>query len=104
MAVEQPACAGFRPCCSGPCTPSQPPGLIRAVACRCGRGKMAADEEWEIARMKLPRRSLGRLLLSAASLIWLAGAAAAQEKGTVYYMIPTLLDEFQTESKKAVEG
>ena len=30
--------------------------------------------------------------------------AAAQEKGTIYYMIPTLLDEFQTESQKAIEG
>ena len=54
--------------------------------------------------MKLPRRSLSRLLLGAASLAWLAGAATAQEKGTIYYMIPTLLDEFQTESKKAVEN
>ncbi|MEZ5931506.1 MAG: sugar ABC transporter substrate-binding protein [Alphaproteobacteria bacterium] len=31
-------------------------------------------------------------------------AAAAQDKGTIYYMIPTLLDEFQTESQKAIEG
>jgi ribose transport system substrate-binding protein len=30
--------------------------------------------------------------------------AAAQDKGTIYYMIPTLLDEFQTESQKAIEG
>lgn len=30
--------------------------------------------------------------------------AAAQDKGTIYYMIPTLLDEFQTESRKAIEG
>lgn len=30
--------------------------------------------------------------------------AAAQSKGTIYYMIPTLLDEFQTESQKAIEG
>jgi ribose transport system substrate-binding protein len=29
--------------------------------------------------------------------------AAAQEKGTIYYMIPTLLDEFQTESQKTIE-
>jgi ribose transport system substrate-binding protein len=54
--------------------------------------------------MKLPRRGLGCLLLGAASLLWLGGAAAAQEKGTVYYMIPTLSDEFQTEAEKAVEG
>ncbi len=30
--------------------------------------------------------------------------AAAQDKGTIYYMIPTLLDEFQTETQKAIEG
>jgi ribose transport system substrate-binding protein len=30
--------------------------------------------------------------------------AAAQQQGTIYYMIPTLLDEFQTESQKAIEG
>jgi ribose transport system substrate-binding protein len=30
--------------------------------------------------------------------------AAAQQQGTIYYMIPTLLDEFQTESQKAIEA
>jgi ribose transport system substrate-binding protein len=30
--------------------------------------------------------------------------AAPQQQGTIYYMIPTLLDEFQTESQKAIEG
>ena len=30
--------------------------------------------------------------------------AAAQNKGTIYYMIPTLLDEFQTETQKTIEG
>ena len=29
--------------------------------------------------------------------------AAAQQQGTIYYMIPTLLDEFQTESQAAIE-
>ncbi|MGH6943535.1 MAG: sugar ABC transporter substrate-binding protein [Geminicoccaceae bacterium] len=29
---------------------------------------------------------------------------AAQDKGTSYYMIPTLLDEFQTETQKTIEG
>ena len=29
--------------------------------------------------------------------------ANAQSKGTIYYMVPTLLDEFQTESVKAIE-
>jgi ribose transport system substrate-binding protein len=28
----------------------------------------------------------------------------AQDKGTIYYMIPTLLDEFQTESQAAIEN
>src|SRR5919106_6483602 len=47
----------------------------------------------------------GGLLLGGA-LLALAAAppAAAQDKGTIYYMIPTLLDEFQTESQKAIEG
>ena len=30
--------------------------------------------------------------------------STAQDKGTIYYMIPTLLDEFQTETQKAIEG
>ena len=33
----------------------------------------------------------------------LSGVANAQDKGTVFYLIPTLLDEFQTESQSAVE-
>jgi ribose transport system substrate-binding protein len=32
-----------------------------------------------------------------------AAPAAAQQQGTIYYMIPTLLDEFQTESQAAIE-
>ncbi|UCH24551.1 MAG: sugar ABC transporter substrate-binding protein [Trueperaceae bacterium] len=31
------------------------------------------------------------------------GSALAQDKGTVVYLIPTLLDEFQTESQSAIE-
>jgi ribose transport system substrate-binding protein len=31
------------------------------------------------------------------------GTAQAQSKGKVYYLVPTLLDEFQTESIKAIE-
>ena len=30
-------------------------------------------------------------------------AALAQSKGKIYYMVPTLLDEFQTESVSALE-
>ncbi|HEX6144406.1 MAG TPA: sugar ABC transporter substrate-binding protein [Geminicoccaceae bacterium] len=46
-------------------------------------------------------------LLGAVAVVALAGGpapAGAQEEGTIYYMIPTLLDEFQTESQKAIEG
>src|ERR687891_1267545 len=47
----------------------------------------------------------GALALAAAALALAAGQpAAAQDKGTIYYMIPTLLDEFQTETQKAIEG
>ncbi|MEZ5667462.1 MAG: sugar ABC transporter substrate-binding protein [Alphaproteobacteria bacterium] len=45
----------------------------------------------------------GTWLMGAATLAIAAGTAHAQDKGTVYYLIPTLLDEFQTESKKAFE-
>jgi ribose transport system substrate-binding protein len=52
---------------------------------------------------KVTRRSA---LLAGAAMVGLAvwQPAMAQEKGTIYYMIPTLLDEFQTETQKAVEG
>ncbi len=42
----------------------------------------------------------GALFVAAAAL---SGAVSAQDKGTVIYLIPTLLDEFQTESQSAVE-
>ncbi|MCC2688113.1 MAG: sugar transporter substrate-binding protein [Rhizobiaceae bacterium] len=48
-----------------------------------------------------------RLLLSVFAVLGLAVAtlapAFAQSKGTVYYMVPTLLDEFQTGSVSALE-
>jgi len=53
--------------------------------------------------MPLHRRHLGFLLAGALGAGLVAGPAAAQERGTIYYMIPTLLDEFQTESQKAIE-
>jgi ribose transport system substrate-binding protein len=34
----------------------------------------------------------------------LATSVLAQDKGTIYYMVPTLLDEFQTESVSAIEN
>lgn len=54
--------------------------------------------------MKLTRRTLGVLAATACAAVALGGTAVAQDKGTVYYFIPTLLDEFQTESQKAIEG
>jgi ribose transport system substrate-binding protein len=52
---------------------------------------------------KMTRRSA---LLAGAAMVGLAvwQPASAQDKGTIYYMIPTLLDEFQTETQKAVEA
>ena len=38
-----------------------------------------------------------------AALTLSAGSALADSKGKIYYMVPTLLDEFQTESVKALE-
>lgn len=43
------------------------------------------------------------VLGSAAASLMLSMAAFAQDKGTIYYMVPTLLDEFQTESVTAIE-
>ena len=54
--------------------------------------------------MKLTRRRIGLLAATAMSLAALTTAAQAQEQGTIYYMIPTLLDEFQTESQAAIEN
>ena len=41
--------------------------------------------------------------LTALAVAGLASPAFAQSKGKVYYLVPTLLDEFQTESVKAIE-
>jgi len=52
----------------------------------------------------MTRKTRGLSAVGGALALALAGgAAAAQDKGTVYYMIPTLLDEFQTESQKTIE-
>jgi ribose transport system substrate-binding protein len=59
---------------------------------------------------RLTRRSLlsgsgvGLAGLAVAGLLAAGQPAAAQEQGTIYYMIPTLLDEFQTESQQAIEA
>jgi ribose transport system substrate-binding protein len=57
--------------------------------------------------MQISRRSFGLLAATALAASVLAGPANAQDgeyEGTIYYMIPTLLDEFQTESQKAIEN
>ena len=48
---------------------------------------------------------LRRILISSLALaaVGLASPAFAQSKGKIYYMVPTLLDEFQTESVSALE-
>lgn len=45
-----------------------------------------------------------RVFLGATAAIALATGASAQDKGTIYYMVPTLLDEFQTASVDAIEA
>jgi ribose transport system substrate-binding protein len=49
---------------------------------------------------RLVSTMLGVLALAAIAFL---SPAHAQSKGEVYYMVPTLLDEFQTESVKAIE-
>ncbi|WP_212524135.1 sugar ABC transporter substrate-binding protein [Actibacterium sp. MT2.3-13A] len=49
------------------------------------------------------KRMLKLIRTATATSVMLASAAFAQEKGTIYYMVPTLLDEFQTESVNAIE-
>ena len=48
---------------------------------------------------------LRRLLTASLAMaaVGLVNPAHAQSKGTIYYMVPTLLDEFQTESVSALE-
>jgi ribose transport system substrate-binding protein len=48
---------------------------------------------------------LRRILISSLALaaVGLVSPAFAQSKGKIYYMVPTLLDEFQTESVSALE-
>ena len=53
--------------------------------------------------MELSRRHLFGLASAGVLGAALRGGPAAAEQGRVYYMIPTLLDEFQTESQKAIE-
>ena len=50
------------------------------------------------------KRSINTLLgvLAMAAMLF-AAPAWAQSKGKIYYLVPTLLDEFQTESVKGIE-
>eukprot|EP01036_Dinobryon_divergens_P058145 gene58145-77588_t len=51
--------------------------------------------------LKLTRRSLLASAAIAASLAAI-GPAFAESKGKIYYLVPTLIDEFQTESVSAI--
>jgi ribose transport system substrate-binding protein len=50
--------------------------------------------------MKRPVKAIIGAVIAGATLV---SPARAQDKGTIYYMVPTLLDEFQTESVSAIE-
>ena len=52
--------------------------------------------------MNRTRRHVG-MLLAGAVVVGITAQAPAQQQGRIVYMIPTLLDEFQTESQKAFE-
>ena len=54
--------------------------------------------------MNWTRRHVGMLLAGAMALGLVAGPAQAQQQGKIAYMIPTLLDEFQTGSRDAFEN
>jgi ribose transport system substrate-binding protein len=54
--------------------------------------------------MNWTRRHVGTLLAGAMALGLVAGPAHAQQQGKIAYMIPTLLDEFQTGSRDAFEN
>ncbi|MCI0430863.1 MAG: sugar ABC transporter substrate-binding protein [Rhodospirillales bacterium] len=50
------------------------------------------------------KRSISALLgVLAAAAMLVAAPAWAESKGKIYYLVPTLLDEFQTESVKGIE-
>jgi ribose transport system substrate-binding protein len=49
------------------------------------------------------RRLVTNVMAGLALLLAMLAPAAAQSKGTVYYLVPTLIDEFQTGSVSALE-
>lgn len=54
--------------------------------------------------MHSTRRRIGLLAATAATVALIGASGARAEGETIYYMIPTLLDEFQTESQAAIEN
>lgn len=54
--------------------------------------------------MNRTRRHVGVMLAGVMALGLVAGPAHAQQQGKIVYMIPTLLDEFQTGSRDAFEN
>lgn len=54
-------------------------------------------------RRLLTRRSGLRAALALFATISVSAIASARDKGTIYYLVPTLLDEFQTESANLFE-
>jgi len=58
------------------------------------------EEEGDVKMKRLFSALCGALAMVA--LVFSASAAWAQSKGKIYYMVPTLLDEFQTESVSAL--
>ena len=67
--------------------------------CRTGRGQEEHPAQQEREHEAITSRVFGLLALGLAML----APAFAQSKGTVYYLVPTLLDEFQTGSVSALE-
>ena len=49
------------------------------------------------------RKAVNTLIQAVIASVLLATSSLAQDKGTIYYLVPTLLDEFQTESVSAIE-
>ncbi len=59
------------------------------------------EERGEIMRMM--KRLVAAAVIGLLSMVG-TGASMAQTKGKVYYLVPTLLDEFQTESVSSITG
>jgi len=53
--------------------------------------------------MRLFLKTLGSLLVAALIMAGVGRSAMADDKGTIYYLAPTLFDEFQVETKNMVE-